>query len=84
MQRAMDGTAFGDVQKPGALLVGELTFELHLAFNLVQLAGPRLAARAVRGVDVPMTQPHRDVAQPPALAVGVHAHRDGGAGAKPG
>ena len=47
MQRAMNRAAFGNVQKPGALLVSELTLELHLSFNVVQLAGPRFAARAV-------------------------------------
>jgi lipoic acid synthetase len=59
MQRAMNRAAFGDIQKPGALLVGELALELHLAVNVVQLAGPRFAACAVLGVDAPMAQPHR-------------------------
>ena len=84
MQRAMNRAAFGNVQKPGPLLVGELTLELQLAFDLVQLAGPRFAACAVLGVDTPMAQPHRGLAQWPALAVGVHAHGNGGAGAEPG
>ena len=54
MQRAMNRAAFGDVQKPGALLVGEFTVELHLALNVVQLSDPGFATRAVRGVDAPM------------------------------
>ena len=84
MQRAMNRAAFGDVQKPGALLVGELTVELHLALNVVQLSDPGFATRAVHGVDAPMAQPYRDVAQRPAPALGVHANRNGGAGAEAG
>ncbi len=84
MQGAMNWAAFGNVQKPGALHLGELTVELYLALNVVQLSDPGFATRAVCGVDVPMAQPHRDVAQRPALALGVHANRDGGAGAEAG
>lgn len=84
MQCAMNRAAFGYVQKPGALVVGELTLELNLALNVVQLAGPRFAVGAVLGVNAPMAQPDRGLTQPPALAVGVHAYRDGGAGAKTG
>ena len=80
----MNRAPFGNVQEPGALLVSELTLELHLAHNVVQLADPRFAARAVLGVDAPMAKPHRGLAQRPALAVGVHANCDRGAGAKPG
>ena len=58
MQRATNRAAFGDVQQPGALLVGELTLELQLALNVVQLAASRSAARAVPGMDAPMTQPY--------------------------
>ncbi len=58
MQRATNRAAFGDVQQPGALLIGELTLELQLALNVVQLAASRFAARAVPGMDAPMTQPY--------------------------
>lgn len=84
MQRAVNRTAFGDVQEPGALLVGELTVELHLALNVVQLSDAGFATRAVRGVDAPMAQPYRDVAQRPTPALGVHANRNGGAGTEAG
>jgi hypothetical protein len=40
MQRAMNWAAFRNSQKPGVLLAGEFPVELHLAVNLVQLAGP--------------------------------------------
>ena len=39
MQRAMNWAAFGNSRKPGVLLAGEFPVELHLAANLVQLAG---------------------------------------------
>ena len=80
----MNRAAFGNIQQPGALVLGELTLELQLAVDPVQLADPGFAVGAVAGVDAPMAQPHRELAQRPALAVGVHAYRDGGAGAKPG
>lgn len=76
MQRAMNRASFGDVQKPGALPVGELTLELHLALDVIQLSYLGFAALAVRGVDAPMAQPYRDVAQRPALALRVHANRN--------
>jgi len=59
MQRAMNRAAFGDIQQPGALFLGELALELQLAVDPVQLAGPRFAVSTVAGVDAPMAQPHR-------------------------
>src|SRR5260370_27620625 len=78
VQRAMNRAALGHLQEPGALLAGELAVELQLALDMVQLAGPGFAVRAVPGVDALMTEPDRDVPQRPSLAVGVHAHRNGG------
>src|SRR5260370_38901784 len=82
VQRAMNRAALGHLQEPGALLAGELAVELQFALDMVQLAGPGFAVRAVPGVDALMTEPDRDVPQRPPLAVGVHAHRNGGAGAQ--
>src|SRR5260370_43061 len=84
VQRAMNRAALGHLQEPGALLAGELAVELQFALDMVQLAGPGFAVRAVPGVDALMTEPDRDVPQRPSLAVGVHAHRNGGAGRKAG
>ena len=57
----MNRAAFGNIHKPGTLLVGELTLELQLALDLVQLTERRFAAGAVFGVDALMAQPHRAV-----------------------
>src|SRR5260370_19284565 len=84
VQRAMNRAALGHLQEPGALLAGELAVELQLALDMVQLAGPGFAVRAIPGVDTLMTEPDRDVPQRPSLAVGVHAHRNGGAPAHAG
>src|SRR5260370_32535417 len=80
----MNRAALGHLQEPGALFSGELAVELQLALDMVQLAGPGFAVRAIPGVDTLMTEPNRDVPQRPSLAVGVHAHRNGGARANAG
>lgn len=78
----MNRAAFGNVHEPGALFLGEVTIELQLALNVVQLPDAGFAVRAVFGVDALMTHPYRDVAQRPAFALGVHADRHRGAGAE--
>src|ERR1700749_3876980 len=84
VQHAMDRAAFGDVQEPGTLVGGELTVELQLALNAVHQPNRDFAPQAVGGVDALVAHPDRDAAQRPALALGVHAHRDRGAGTESG
>ena len=84
LQHPVHGAVLGDAQKPGPLLRRELTVELQLALDVIQLPGFGLAIHAIVGVNPPVAQPHRDAAQRPALALGVHADGDGGTGAQAG
>ena len=62
--------------KAGSTWVGQ-----HM---IAQPAAALFAVGAILRVDAPVAQPHCGVTQRPALTLGVHAHRDGGTGAKCG
>ena len=72
----MDRALLG-YRKQGPPLFGrELTVELDLDVDLIDQAARAIAVSAVLGVHLPMCEVELHPLQRPALALGVHPHRD--------
>jgi hypothetical protein len=72
----------GNLHQPLALIGVERALDRDHAVDLVQHALPRFAFLAVYCVNLAVLQRHGDAIERQRLAVGIHSHRHGGAGAK--
>ena len=79
VERAMHGTALGDLGEANALIVRERPGELECALDVIEPHRPILALLLVGGVRSTVMQPHDDPFERPLFSVGVHPERDGGA-----
>jgi len=75
----MNRASFGDLHQPLPLRVVELAGQLDVAIDVIDRSLRGLAIGAVFRVNARVPQRHSHPLERPALAVGVHPHRHGGA-----
>src|SRR5690606_39230933 len=80
-ERPMHRAFVRDLEEAGELLVAQLSLELEIPFDAIQLTGLRFTLRAVDRVNFRVPQPDRHCFERPPLASSVerHGHRRAGA-----